>query len=60
VFGWNGHSCVLTKLLSTSEAEYCNSWSPQWGDQGFGRIRLSAINFMYGAFAIRTASWVAK
>lgn len=56
VFGWQGHSCVLTQLLSTTEAEYANSWAPTWGDQGFGRIRLSSINFQYGAFAIRTVS----
>jgi hypothetical protein len=56
VFGWNGHSCVLTELLSASPstAKYANSWSPQWGDEGFGTINLSSINFQYGAFAVRT------
>jgi hypothetical protein len=56
VFGWSGHSCVLTQLLNTTTAEYANSWSPEWGDHGFGRISLSSINFGYGAFAIRTAT----
>jgi hypothetical protein len=54
VFGWQGHSCIFTQLLTTSEAEYCNSWSPNWGDKGFGRLRLSSVNFAYGAYAIRT------
>jgi hypothetical protein len=60
VFGWQSHSCVLTQLLDTTTAEYANSWSPQWGDQGFGKIKLSSINFNYGAFAVRTAAWNAK
>jgi hypothetical protein len=51
VFGWSGHSCVLTRLLSPTTAEYANSWG-NWGDQGFGEIRLSSINFRYGAFAV--------
>lgn len=55
VFGWQGHSCVLTKLLSRTIAEYANSWEESWGDKGFGRIRLSSINFGYGAFAVSTA-----
>jgi len=60
VFGWNGHSCVLTQLKSTTVAEYCNSWAPSWGDQGFGTIKLSSINWSYGAFAVRTATINAK
>lgn len=60
VFGWSGHSCVLTQLLDQSTAEYANSWAPTWGDQGFGKIKLSSINFQYGAFAVRTAAWNAK
>ena len=52
VFGWSGHSCVLTTLLSETTAEYLNSWG-DWGDQGFGKVNLSAINYGYGAFAVR-------
>jgi hypothetical protein len=55
VFGWQGHSCVLTQLLTTTVAEYCNSWAPTWGDEGFGQIKLSSVNFGYGAWALRTA-----
>ncbi len=54
VFGWQGHSCVLTGLLTTTTAEYANSWG-DWGDEGFGTIKLSSINFGYGAFSVRTA-----
>lgn len=56
IFGWNGHSCIFTHLLNTTTAQYCNSWSPQWGDKGFGELRLSSVNFQYGAFAIRTST----
>ncbi len=52
VFGWQGHSCVLTSLLSTTVAAYLNSWG-NWGDQGFGKIKLNSINYGYGAWALR-------
>lgn len=54
VFGWKGHSCVLVELTGENEAIYANSWGKAWSDQGFGKIKLSAINFGYGAFAVRT------
>lgn len=53
VFGWEGHSCVLVELLSDIEALYANSWG-DWGDEGFGTIKLNKINFQYGSFATRT------
>jgi len=55
VFGWSGHSCVMTQLVNPTTAEYANSWG-NWGDQGFGQLRLSSVNFNYGAFAVRTVS----
>ena len=57
VFGWQGHSCVLVQLLSTTTALYANSWGIYSGsDQGFDTINLSSINFGYGMFACRTAT----
>ncbi len=56
VFGWSGHSCILTHLTSRTHADYANSWHESWGDKGFGSLRLSAINFGYGAFAVRTVT----
>jgi hypothetical protein len=55
VFGWDGHSCVMTSLKSSTVAGYANSWG-DWGDEGFGTVKLSSINFSYGAFAVRTAT----
>lgn len=54
VYGWSGHSCLFVSLKDLLTAEYANSWAPTWGDQGFGTLRLSSVNFMYGAFAVRT------
>lgn len=56
VFGWSGHSCIMTSLKSETTAEYANSWAPTWGDKGFGTIRLASINWSYGAFAIRSVT----
>jgi len=53
VFGWNGHSCMLTSLVDEQTVEYCNSWG-DWGDAGFGKLRLSEINFGYGCYADRS------
>jgi len=54
VFGWQGHSCVLIYLRDMDTADYANSWGADWNGDGIGQIRLSAINFRYGAFAVRT------
>ena len=54
VYGWSGHSCVLTSLHDKNTAIYANSWGTDWGDKGFGKIALNRINFGYGAFAVRT------
>lgn len=53
-FGWQGHACYLIDLIDERTARYVNSWG-DWGDKGCGSIRLSAINFGYGAYAYRTA-----
>lgn len=51
VFGWKGHSCLLTKILDRYWAEYINSWGGMWNGNGRGKIRFSSINFGYGAWA---------
>jgi len=56
VFGWQGHSCVFTRLLSDTEAEYCNSWGKEWNGNGMGRLRLNQVNWGYGSFALRTST----
>ncbi len=54
VFGWQSHSCVLTQLLSTTKAEYANSWG-DWGDKGYGYDDIRIVNWGYGAWCLRTA-----
>ena len=55
VWGWQGHSVVATDLIDDRTFRYCNSWG-NWGDKGFGTLRLSKINWGYGAFAVRTVT----
>jgi hypothetical protein len=54
-FGWDGHACMMNALLHEDSAEYANSWG-DWGDEGFGTIRLRSVNYGYGCFAVRTAT----
>ena len=56
VFGWDGHSCVFTRLLSPTKAEYANSWGAWWGDAGYGILDLDSVHFGYGAFAVKTTT----
>ena len=58
VVGRQGHAiCYLDPLEDGSVVEYANSWSPQWGDDGFGRdpeSKSSGAIRSYGAVAYRT------
>jgi hypothetical protein len=56
VFGWQGHSVVAVDLITASIFEYANSWAPSWGDQGFGKLALSSVDWRYGAFAVRVVT----
>jgi hypothetical protein len=56
VFGWQGHSCVFTRLLSSTKAEYANSWGADWNGEGFGTLNLDSVNFGYGCFASKTTT----
>lgn len=56
VFGSNGHA-ILAVQHKGSYPLILNSWSRSWGDGGFGQwCSYNAINWGYGAFAIRVAS----
>jgi len=59
VFGWLGHSCVMTDLLlsdgSNHIASYVNSWGKNWNRNGRCILGLDQIYFGYGVLAIRTA-----
>lgn len=54
VFGWEGHSVLYTSVITRRKGEYANSWDSDWGDEGFGELAFSEVNWQYGAFAIRT------
>ena len=55
-YGYSGHAIWATKLLDTGRFEYCNSWSKDWGDRGFGTLAKSKIVWNYGAYAFRVAT----
>lgn len=54
VFGWSSHSCYLVELVSKTHAIYVNSWGKGWNNGGLGTIKLSSINFGYGAWSLRS------
>jgi hypothetical protein len=56
VFGSNGHS-ILAVQYTKDYPLILNSWGTSWGDSGFGKwCSYNAINWDYGAFAVRLAS----
>jgi len=55
-FGYSGHAIWATKLLDTSRVEYCNSWSDDWGDEGFGTLSKSQIQWGYGSYCWRVVT----
>jgi len=54
VYGSDGHAKCYVKMLSPDVGLYVNSWSPNWGDGGFGMEPFHNVNWGYGAFAIRS------
>ena len=58
VVGRRGHAiCHLDPQDDGTSVEYANSWSPQWGDEGFGidtESMVSSAIRSYGAVAYRT------
>lgn len=56
VYGANGHCVVKVQHLDESKGLDVNSWSPSWGDEGFGVwATYRAVNWAYGAWALRVA-----
>jgi len=51
-FGYDSHAVLATQLLSKTMAEFVNSWSADWGRNGFGVINSDRILFGFGAYAI--------
>lgn len=53
-WGYTGHAILATDLLNKSQFIYRNSWSDRWGDQGFGTISASRIEWAYRVYCIRS------
>ncbi len=59
VYGSNGHAVCKVEHVDATQGLDLNSWSESWGDGGFGVwAKYKAVNFQYGAFAIRTTTEV--
>ncbi len=56
VYGANGHAVVKVEHLDDNKGLDLNSWGDDWGDGGFGVwASYRAVNFSYGAYAVRAA-----
>jgi len=54
VYGSKGHAVLKVKHLNDKEGLDVNSWGKDWKNGGFGVwASYQAVNFSYGAFAIR-------
>jgi len=65
MFGWQGHACLLVKLLDEWQAVYDNWWKTGWNSSewqeygdGYGMIDLREIDFRYGAFGLMSATYL--
>lgn len=57
VYGADGHSVLKIQHLDAKRGLDLNSWGEGWGDKGFGVwATYNAVNWSYGAFAVRVAS----
>ena len=55
-FGYSGHAIYGSRLIAPNRCRYANSWSPSWGDRGFGTIASSSIMWSYGAWCLISVS----
>lgn len=55
IYGADGHSVCKVQHLDDTKGLDLNSWGTSWGDNGLGVwASYRAVNWSYGAFAIRT------
>lgn len=60
VYGSKGHAVVKIEHLDDDKGLDVNSWGTDWKDGGFGVwASYRAVNFSYGAFAVRAVRGVA-
>ena len=50
--GYSGHAVSFCCYLGKGVLKFKNSWG-EWGENGFGNLKTSQINFGYGAYAYK-------
>lgn len=51
-FGYSGHAIFGADPIDRNRFRFPNSWSVNWGDDGFGTLSYSSIMWSYGCWAI--------
>ena len=51
-FGYIGHAIYASRLLSTTQLVYVNSWGANWGQSGRGTLSCNSIYWIYGVYAL--------
>ena len=51
---YSGHAWLTVRQMNRQQIKWRNSWGTSWGDQGFGILNVSRVQFSYGIFAIRS------
>ncbi len=57
LYGRDGHAILGTRMVYNDgqwRVKYANSWTPDWGDNGFGYDTLSRRLLGYGCYAFRS------
>lgn len=55
--GGGGHAVCAVDVVDMDRFRFINSWHESWGDNGFGTLRFSDIDWRFGAWALRVPTF---